>query len=674
MCGIAGLVGRPGDHPAVLAGMVATLHHRGPDDSGLWSDAAAGVALGHRRLSIVDLSPSGHQPMQSRCGRYVLTFNGEIYNHAEIRRLLEARGGRIWRGHSDTETLVEAVAAWGLTEALTRCVGMFALALWDQRERVLSLARDRFGEKPLYYGWVGGDFVFASEIKALRAHPRFNNGIDRHALEFLAARTYIPAPQSIFESIFKLQPGCILRADLDGLRRPRRAPPEPGTADQGLAIHAYWSYREVVAHGLSDPITNEAAALDALEHALAEAIKGQAVADVPVGAFLSGGIDSSTIVALYQKYSRQPVRTFSMGFAEASFNEAEHAKAVARHLGADHHERYVTVREAQEVIPLLPTMYDEPFADSSQIPTHLVSRFAREQVKVALSGDAGDELFGGYNRYLGAASLWRRMQRLPAPARAAAGAAFAKLPPALWNRVGRILPGGPRQPHFGTKVQKAFRTMSSARGLGDIYDSFLDEWANAGTPVSGASGIGGSFDLAVEGPDVVRMMYCDAVSYLPDDIMCKVDRASMAVSLETRAPFLDHRVAALAARIPLSMKIRNGKGKYILRQLLYREAPQELFDRPKAGFAIPVGQWLRGELRSWAEDLLQRDRLRRDGYFDPDVIHSVWQAHLREERDATPALWGVLMFQAWQDHWSVAPESAGAAQAADHPALQRAAC
>ncbi|MBV9929927.1 MAG: asparagine synthase (glutamine-hydrolyzing) [Alphaproteobacteria bacterium] len=644
MCGIAGLLtaGRP--DPALVRRMTDPIAHRGPDDQGVWTDAEAGIGLGHRRLSIIDLSPLGHQPMAAANGRWVLSYNGEIYNHMALRAELDAAGTATkWRGHSDTETLVECIAAWGLEATLARAVGMFALALWDKKARLLHLARDRFGEKPLYYGWAGGDFVFGSELKAIRAHPRFDNPVSRPALRLLAARTYIPAPLSIYERLFKLEPGCILSVAPDAVKAPRDAPPREGR-EGGIALARYWSYRDVMRRGFAEPIADEGEALERLEATLAAAIGGQAVADVPVGAFLSGGIDSSTVVALYQKYSPQPVRTFSIGFEEAGFNEAEYAKAVAAHFGTVHHERYVTVKETRDVIPLLPAMYDEPFADSSQIPTHLVSRFAREQVTVALSGDGGDELFAGYNRHFAAPRLWRRLQMLPRPVRGLIGTPLSRLPSGVWN-----LAPGRRQPHFGAKMQKALRVAGAARSFDDVYNSFLDEWSFEASPVLGAGGESQPFDLDVApgAPDAVRMMYCDAVSYLPDDILCKVDRAAMAVSLETRVPFLDHRVAELAARIPVAMKVKSGKGKHILRELLYRQAPRALFERPKAGFAIPVGEWIKGPLRPWAEDLLDPARMAGEGYFDPALVARRWREHLSGRRDATPALWAVLMFQAW---------------------------
>ncbi len=647
MCGIAGAILSGARDPSLVDRMTAPLHHRGPDDGGRWDDPDAGdgprAVLGHRRLAIVDLSPLGHQPMASVDSRWVIAFNGEIYNHLAIRKDLDTAGvAPAWRGHSDTETLVAAIATWGLDTTIRRCVGMFAIALWDRRDRVLQLVRDRFGEKPLYYGWVGGDFLFASELKALRVHPGFANAIDRDALAAFAARTYVPAPYSIYRDIYKLEPGCILTVTPGAARTAPGAAPVEGRRD-GLTLSRYWSYRDVLTQGAAAPIASEDDAIAALDDALGQAIAGQAIADVPVGAFLSGGIDSSTVVALYQRHSSTPVRTFSIGFEEAGFNEAEYAKEVAQHFGTVHNERYVTVAETRDVIPSLPAMYDEPFADSSQIPTHLVSRFAREQVTVALSGDGGDELFAGYNRHFAAPKLWDRLSILPQPLRAAAGLPLSRLPASLWN----ALPGN-RPPHFGAKIQKALRVAGGARRFDDVYTSFLDEWSFERSPVLGnAATPGFDLDPFPDAPDAVRMMYCDATTYLPDDILVKVDRAAMAVSLETRVPFLDHRVAAVAARVPLSMKIKNGRGKHVLRELLYRHAPRAMFERPKAGFAIPVGHWLRGPLRPWAEELLAPSRLAAEGYFDVAAVTARWRDHVSGRRDATAALWAVLMFQAW---------------------------
>ncbi|MEY2495590.1 MAG: hypothetical protein QOJ45_2082 [Verrucomicrobiota bacterium] len=571
--------------------------------------------------------------MVSHSGRYVLTFNGEIYNHTALRADLESEGISEWRGHSDTETLLEAIARWGLTEALRKSVGMFALGLWDREDRKLFLARDRFGEKPLYYGRAGKDFLFASELKAIRAHPDFSGTIDREALGIFAARGYVPAPRSIFREISKLEPGTILTVDGEETRQP--------------TIERYWSYRTVVESGLVNPLSDEESARRELESALIVAIQGQSVADVPVGVFLSGGIDSSTIAALWRKHSSRELRTYSMGFEESGFDEAPHAKAVARHLGTVHHESYVTSAEARDVIPILPTIYDEPFADPSQIPTWLMSKLARENVTVALSGDGGDELFGGYSRYRTAANLWRKMQRVPASMRHAVGTALGKLPSGVWDRL-----AANRARFPGARLQRTFHRLEGVDSFADLYRSFRNEWMGDPSPVIGAASDDPTCELdldVAEGSDLVRMMYCDAVSYLPGDILCKVDRASMAHSLEVRIPFLDHRVAEVAARIPIGMKVRDGSGKFILKQLLFSHVPSHLFARPKAGFSVPIGAWLKGPLRSWAEDLLSRDRLDREGFFHGAMIQKRWQDHLAGRRDGAHSLWPILMFQSWND-------------------------
>ena len=640
MCGIAGLWTRGSPDPALLARMAKAIEHRGPDDHGVWIDPGAGLGLAHRRLSIVDLSPHGHQPMPSADGRFMLSYNGEIYNHADLRAALDGEGlapERGWRGHSDTETLLQAIAAWGLDIALARSVGMFAFALWDRRDRTLHLVRDRFGEKPLYYGWAGRDFVFASELKAIRVHPDFDATVDRRALHAFAARTNVPAPLSIYRRLFKLEPGCILT--LTNLE-PFEAPPHQ-------LIRRYWSYEDVVRAGLADPITDEAEALTALEAALNTAIDGQSVADVPVGAFLSGGIDSSAVTAFYQQRSATPVRTYTIGFDEAGYNEADDARAVAVHLGTIHHEQIVTAAQARDVIPLLPAIYDEPFADSSQIPTFIVSRFARRDVTVALTGDGGDELFAGYNRHVSAPAMWRSIRHVPLGLRAAASATLGRLPSSFWSAAASAMPGRTAS-NFGAKLHKALRTVGHARDFTDIYDNFLDEWAGERSPVIGG-GAGAELPAPTALDDNVATMLRDATGYLPDDILTKVDRASMAVSLETRVPFLDHRLAAVAARIPLSMKVRGQKGKHILRQALFARAPAALFDRPKAGFAVPVGQWIKGPLRDWAESLLDPQRLASEGYFDPVIVAARWSDHLSGRRDSTAAIWSILMFQAWLD-------------------------
>ena len=648
MCGIAGILSSGEPATQLLEAMGAALRHRGPDEGGVWRDADAGVGLSHRRLSIVDLSPHGHQPMRSADGRWTLCYNGEVYNHLAIRRELERAGAGPpggWRGHSDTETLLQAIASWGLYRALEQAAGMFAFALWDRRERRLHLVRDRFGEKPLYYGWCGRDFVFASELKAIRTHPDCRAEIDRDSLAAYAQRNVVPAPGSIYSRLFKLLPGCILTVDRTAVSQPRDDPPSEGVDDRGLRLARYWDYRSVVSRGLADPIELEADALEELDRVLGQAVADQAMADVPVGAFLSGGVDSSTIVALLQRHSAQPVRTFTIGFSEPGYDESSHARAVAQHLGTVHHEQIVTPADVRDVIPLLPTIYDEPFADSSQIPTFLISRFARGAVTVALTGDGGDELFGGYNRHVQAPRLWRQLRRLPLPLRRLAGATIGQVPSKTWTCAGALLPGT-RQPHFGAKLQKGVQVAGRARSLDDVYDEFLDEWSGGPVPVRGASARRHD-SLSGDGPDAVRLMTRDALGYLPDDILCKVDRASMAVSLETRVPFLDHRVADVAARIPLSLKIGGGRGKLILRHLLARHVPAALIDRPKTGFGIPVGEWLKGPLREWAEDLLDPAALRAEGWFDHRLVERRWRDHLGGSRDSTAAIWSILMFQAW---------------------------
>ena len=630
MCGIAGVLSSAPVDPLVMRRMVATLRHRGPDDEGIWLDPEAGIALGHRRLSVIDLSPNGHQPMVSQSGRYVLTFNGEIYNHAALRAALQSDGINGWRGHSDTETLLEAIASWGIERALRECVGMFALGLWDRQVRKLFLARDRFGEKPLYYGRAGKAFLFASELKAIRAHPDFTGAIDRAALRIFAARGYVPEPRSIFREISKLEPGTIL------------------TVNGGHGtVERYWFYQKVVESGVANPLPNEEAARRELESALIAAIQGQSVADVPVGVFLSGGIDSSTIAALWRKHSSRELRTYSMGFEESGFDEAPCARAVASHLGTVHTESYVTSAEARDVIPLLPAIYDEPFGDPSQIPTYLMSKLARQDVTVALSGDGGDELFAGYSRYRTAANLWRKMQRVPASMRHAVGAALGRMPSGVWDRL-----AANRARYPGARLRRTFHRLEDIDSFPELYRSFRDEWTGEPSPVIGPASDDPTCELDLEvadGSDLVRMMYCDAVSYLPGDILCKVDRAAMAHSLEVRIPFLDHRVADVAARIPIGMKIRNGTDKYILKQLLFSHVPSHLFARPKAGFSVPIGAWLKGPLRSWADDLLSRDRLDREGYFSGAMIQKRWQDHLAGRRDATYSLWPILIFQAWND-------------------------
>ena len=646
MCGIAGFLQWNGAHSketleAIALRMGAALRHRGPDHGSVWCDPAVSLALSHRRLAIIDLSAAGHQPMEFADGRFIIIFNGEVYNHLEMRKELEASGeAPAWRGHSDTETMLAAFLAWGIEGALSRLVGMFAFALWDRKERSLHLARDRIGEKPLYYGWLKDTFVFASELKALRELPQWGGKVDRGALALMMRHNHVPAPYSIYKGIAKLLPGCLLT-----LKVHQREP----------EIKPYWSARDVVEGGCAHPFTGgPVEAVEQLEAILKRAISGQMLSDVPLGAFLSGGVDSSTVVALMQALSTQPVRTFSIGFHEKNYNEAEHAQAVAHHLKTDHTELYVTPREAMDVIPLLPSLYDEPFADSSQIPTYLVAKLARQSVTVALSGDAGDELFAGYDRYFLGDRLWRGRSMIPQIARRAAGLGIRCVSPANWSAALKLplalMPERLRYKNFGAKLHR----LASILNFGDpaeMYLTMVSHWEAPETFVKG-----GHEPLTAITDPVRRMrvaqvmdqlMSLDLVSYLPDDILVKVDRAAMGISLETRVPFLDHRVVEFAWSLPRELKVRDGQGKWLLRQVLYKYVPRKLIERPKMGFGVPINSWLRGPLRDWGEALLNERRLAQEGFFDPTIIRQKWEQHLSGQHDWQSPLWNVLMFQAW---------------------------
>lgn len=653
MCGFVGFLG--GTPPyggagdlAVLKRMTGTIVHRGPDDASYWHDTDHRIGLGHRRLSIIDLSPAGRQPMQSHGGRYMIAFNGEIYNHLLLREQLEAAGqAPVWRGHADTETLLAGFDAWGIQRTVERAIGMFAFAVWDRETATLTLARDRIGEKPLYYGWQGkgsdAAFLFGSELKALRAHPAFGHEIDRRALCLQLRHNYIPAPYSIYQGIAKLLPGTLLTVSL------RQREPQ---------VLPYWSGLRVAESGAANPYTGSAGqALDELEALLKDAVRQQMMADVPLGAFLSGGIDSSTIVALMQAQSSRPVKTFSIGFHEAGYNEAEYAKAVARHLGTEHTELYVTAEQAMAVIPRLPALYDEPFSDSSQIPTFLVSQLARQHVTVSLSGDAGDELFCGYNRYHATASLWRKLAAGPLPLRRLVAKGLTSISPQSWNRLAGatqgLLPRSLRFANMGDKLHKGAGVLDS-ESVDALYLKLASHWLDPASVVIGgeeprtlmanAAWPGAGLD------NVQRMMALDMLTYLPDDILVKVDRAAMGVSLETRVPFLDHRIVEFAWRLPQSMKLRDGKTKWALRQVLYRYVPPSLIERPKMGFGVPVGEWLRGPLRDWADALLDRARIRDEGFFHAEAVREKWEAHLSGKRNWQYHLWDVLMFQSWLEH------------------------
>lgn len=600
MCGLTGFVSpvAPADEMLrTVRRMCETLAHRGPDDAGEWVDAEAGVAIGFRRLAIIDLSPAGHQPMTSPSGRYVVTLNGEIYNFEDLRRELDAQ----WRGHSDTEVMAAAFEAWGVEGAVKRFNGMFAIAVWDRRLRRLHLIRDRMGVKPLYYGFAGRTLVYGSELKALRQHPDFDARIDRDALNLFLRFMYVPAPYSIYEGISKLMPGTILTFD-------------PATRETSTTV--YWSVHEAAVRGTANRFRgSEEEASRQLESLLRDAVRIRMVADVPLGVFLSGGVDSSAVTAMIQAESATPVRSFSIGFADAAYNEAPFAAAVARHLGTDHTELIMTADDVVNVIPRLPSMYDEPFADSSQIPTHLVAALARKHVTVTLSGDGGDELFGGYRRYFIGQRVLRTLGAIPSPLRSPLGRLLAAIP---GRRAG--------------KVARTFR----ANDPDALYFELVSHWPVGKNPIR-------ETNPPITDP-IERMMFFDQVSYLPDDILAKVDRASMAASLEAREPLLDYRLVEFAWTLPLSMKVRAGRGKRVLRRVLNRYVPEALIERPKMGFGMPLETWLRGRLRDWAESLLDPSAIR---LIDPAPVRAKWEEHLAGKSDWQYHLWAVLMLQAW---------------------------
>jgi asparagine synthase (glutamine-hydrolysing) len=653
MCGIAGVVelDRTRSHADlqhIAHDMAATLQHRGPDDEGVWVDAASGVALGHRRLSILDLSAHGHQPMASHCGRYVVVFNGELYNVQELRTALAAKGHR-FHGHCDTEVLVQGIVEWSLNGVLKRSNGMFALAVWDRQERVLQLARDRLGEKPLYYGWIARRFVFGSELQAILAHPDVTLNINRDALAMLMQLSYVPAPHSIYSGISKLPAGTTLAVK-----------PEAGPVLAEPA--AYWSLTTAAHDGLTQPYRGgEQEATDEVDELLRDSVRLRREADVPLGTFLSGGVDSSTVAAVMAAQHTARARTFTVGFDDADLDEAPAARAIAAHLGTQHTEITVTADDALALVPRLPHLYDEPFADPSQLPTTLISAVAREHVTVCLSGDGGDEVFAGYNRYLLGPSAWRRIRRLPRPARLAMSAAILSVPPTRWDKTlaaaQHRLPSRWHQRNAGTKLHKLGELMT-ARDQTDVYRTLVSQWRSTTGLVLGAQepSIPAYRDdvLAQFDDPIARMQLLDGLATLPDEMLVKVDRASMSVGLEVRLPLLDHRLVELAWRLPSEMKVRKGQGKWILRRVLNRYVPPDLLDRPKMGFDPPISAWLRGPLREWASDLLSTSRLLADGYLQPEPIQAAWNDHLSGRRNNDYALWAVLMFQAW--HHRTAPQ------------------
>jgi asparagine synthase (glutamine-hydrolysing) len=646
MCGFVGSIQEGGPPPDELTRMAESIRHRGPDDAGVWIDPAAGIGLAHRRLSIVDLSPAGHQPMHSESGRLVIAFNGEIYNHLAVRAELEAAGAApAWRGHSDTETLLAAFERWGVRDTLRRTVGMFAFALWNTSERILYLGRDRLGEKPLYFGWQGGAFVFASELKALRRHRAFRGELDRDALAAYFRHNYIPAPLSIYRGIRKVEPGTFVALQW----RPGDGPVEP-------RAHAYWRLADAIRTGAERPFEgDDHEATDELERVLRDSIGLQQVADVPLGAFLSGGIDSSTVVALMRDVTGRPPRTFTIGYHEPGYNEAEHAAAVARHLGSDHTEVYVSERDFLDVVPRLPDIYDEPFSDSSQVPTVLLCALARRSVTVALSGDGGDELLGGYGRYFKARAVRRSLQRVPRMLRRIAGKGLSTVPTQAWSTAYRalepLMPVGLRVARPSDKAERLARLMRT-EGADSIYRQIVSHWHDPeallveGVEPPTVLTDPSRWPAPIEGFEA-WMMGVDTLSYLPDDILVKVDRAAMSASLETRVPMLDHRVVEFCWQLPLSMRMRGDQGKWLLRRVLDRHVPRTLTDRPKRGFSAPIESWLRGPLRSWAGELLDETRLRSEGVLRSEPVAALWREHLAGRGNGHYLLWDVLMFQAW---------------------------
>lgn len=647
MCGIAGVYHADPSVPrdtrmAWARAMTTAIAHRGPDADGLWADDESGLVLGHRRLSIIDLSPDGAQPMLSASGRYVIVFNGEIYNFLALRRTLQDEGA-VFRGRSDTEVMLAAFDLWGVGRTLQKINGMFAFALWDRQYRRLHLVRDRLGKKPLYVGWAGQSLVFGSELKALSAHPHFDRVINRDVAALYMRFGNVPAPHSIFKNVWQLLPGTAMTLDCTAL-----------TVGEDLLRHAapYWSMDRVVADSREHPLPpqSDGALVDQFESLLLDCVRDRMISDVPIGAFLSGGIDSSAVVALMQSSAATPVKTFSIGFTEHGYNEANDARAVAEHLGTDHHEMIVTAADALDVIPRLPFMYDEPFADSSQIPTFLVSKFARDHVTVALSGDGGDEMLGGYTRHQALPKLWSRYGGLPSGMRRMMAGAIHALPVERWNRLAR------GYPQFGDRLYK-IADILPCDSIESAYIRVMSAWNDPSLVVPGASPL----PIPLTDPSMQvaglgfaeRMMFGDALSYLPNDILVKVDRASMAVGLEARAPLLDRRVFEYCWRLGLNDRIRKGQGKWLLRQVLARHVPPALFDRPKQGFAVPIGDWLRGPLRDWAADLLDPSILAADAMLDPAPITTLWQDHCAGRGNHASRLWTVLMFQAWRRQWAV---------------------
>ena len=670
MCGIAGIFSIDQQDPDILKTSVKTMAdaivHRGPDDSGVWSNNSS-IALGHRRLSIIDTSALGHQPMSSDNGRFIISYNGEIYNHQLLRNMiLDAFPEHQWKSSSDTETLLAMFDYFGVKDTLLHLSGMFAIALWDNQEESLYLIRDRMGEKPLYFGWVeschGKSFAFSSELKSLRAIEGFNNPISRNALQQYFRFLYVPSPYSIYEDIYKLDPGCMIKITSTP---PQQAPEslievgfDGDFTYQSLHLTRWYNYRDAVQNAKLNPFLVESDAIASVEATLNKVIDMQSISDVPLGAFLSGGIDSSLIVALMQEQADHPIQTFTIGFDDKQFDESPFAAAVSKHIGTDHHELMVSSDDAKSIIPSLSTIYDEPFADSSQIPTYFVSKSAKEKVTVSLSGDAGDELFGGYNRYLLGPKIFSLIKKFPLFTRGAVAKFLTMVSAKHWDDVYiflcSILQKQDSISQVGDKIHKTAVRFQNIKTADDLYKSFVTEWQNADGLVIGVSlnakELYNFTADALPGNNLEleeSMMFRDAITYLPGDILCKVDRAAMSNSLETRVPFLDPSVLDVAWRTPLDMKIKNGQGKWVLREILYKYVPKELIERPKTGFGVPIGDWLKGPLREWAEDLLDQKKLAQQGYLEPLVVQKYWSEHLSGSRDWTFRVWSILMFQSW---------------------------
>lgn len=645
MCGLSGYLSasnylNESEQMHILKNMTDVLHHRGPDDSGYWIDNQEGFALGHRRLAIVDLTESGHQPMFSSDHSYVIAFNGEIYNHHQLRKNLSEEFPNIsWRGTSDTETLLNCIQQWGVEKAINEAEGMFAFALWCMSSKELILARDRFGEKPLYYGWQGSGkqktFIFSSELKSFKENPSFVKKISRNALNLFMRYNCVPSPFSIYEGVYKLDPGNLLKIS--------RRHPEP-------KIKPYWSFEDSLFHDNSHGGLDETSTIEILESMLKKVVSDQMISDVPLGAFLSGGVDSSAIVSLMQSQSMQKIKTFSIGFNEKEKNEAIYAKEIAKYLGTDHDELYVTPGMCLEVIPNLSSIYDEPFSDSSQIPTFIVSKLARSKVTVALSGDGGDEIFGGYNRYLIGANTWPYLEKIPLPIRNLISNMLIQVPPEKWNNIIKLLGLNSHLLNTGEKIHKAADALGS-NSYKSLYSNLTSHWKDPDSIIINNEEPDKYLKKQFKGFENLSaaemMMATDAMTYLPNDILTKVDRAAMSVSLETRIPFLNHKLVEFTNSLPLDYKVRGKTSKWILRKLLERHVPNELINRPKAGFAIPLDKWLRGDLRDWGEDLLNRNRLRDDGFFNVEEVQKKWKEHQEGKRNWQYQLWDILVFQSW---------------------------